>query len=74
MIEEENKMTVKQFIQLHKGIDIVKVELFELNENVIWDTDTEILARADELHEKWKNAEVQDWQFDEDTLYLSVIK
>lgn len=67
-------MTVKRFIQLYEGVNIVKVELFELNENVSWDTDTEILSRADELHEEWKNAEVQGWQFDEDTLYLSVIK
>ena len=67
-------MTVKQFIQLYEGFDVVKVELFEINENIEWDTDTEILSRADELHEECKNAEVQGWQFDEDTLYLSIIK
>ena len=67
-------MNVKQFIQLYEGFNVVKVELFELNENIGWDTDTEILSRADGLHEEWKNAEVQGWQFDEDTLYLSVIK
>ena len=67
-------MTVRQFIQLYEGYDVIKTELYELNENISWDTDTEELTRADGLHEEWKNAEVQGWQFDEDTLYLSVIK
>ncbi len=67
-------MKVKDFIKLYEGYYIIKTELFEVNENVNWNTDTEELSRADGLHEEWKNAEVQGWQFDEDVLYLSVIK
>ena len=68
-------MTVKQFIQLYEGFDVVKVELFELNENIGWNTDTEILSRADELHEEWKNAEVQSWCImDNNHISLTVIK
>ena len=67
-------MKVKQFIQLYEGYNVVKTELYEINENVSWDTDTEQLTQTDGLHEEWKNAEVQGRQFDEDTLYLSVIK
>lgn len=67
-------MTVKEFIKLYEGTNRINVELYDINENVYRKSDTEELLTDDGLYKEWKNAEIEGWNIDYDTLYLSVIK
>ena len=68
-------MTVKAFFNMMDEINEVNVDLYEINENVQMETTSEIITRNDELHEEWKNAEVQSWCImDDNHISLTVIK
>ncbi len=67
-------MTVKEFVKLYAGIAHIDVELYEINENVQWNTDTDELSRDDDLHNEWKNAVIQSWDIGEYHIILNVIK
>lgn len=68
-------MTVKEFFNMMDGINEINVDLYEINENVQMETTSEIITRNDELHEEWKNAEVQSWCImDNNYILLTVIK
>lgn len=68
-------MTVREFIEMYEECSkLVSVELYEINENVRRKSDTEELRECDGLHEEWKNAKIQGWSIEYDTIYLSVIK
>ena len=68
-------MTVKAFFNMMDGINEVNVDLYEINENVQMETTSEIITRNDELHEEWKNAEVQSWCImDNNYILLTVTK
>ena len=68
-------MTVKAFFNMMDRINEVNVDLYEINENVQMETTSEIITRNDDLHEEWKNAEVQSWCImDNNYISLTVIK
>lgn len=68
-------MTVKAFFSMMESPYNVKVDLYEINENVEKITTSDEIIADDGLHEEWKNAEVQNWcVMNEDYMVLSVIK
>lgn len=69
-------MTVKEFCEkASSNIDNMDVELYEINENTALHTTIGEMLNDDGLHEKWKNAEIEEWFVDDEGyLILSVIK
>lgn len=67
-------MTVREFAKLYKGVLRINIELYEINEHIQWNADTDELSRDDELHDEWKNAVIQSWDLGEYHIMLNVIK
>ena len=59
-------MKVKDLFDMMCSADLIEFDLFEINECVALHTNSDEMARDDDLHEEWKNAEIvinylKDW-------------
>ena len=66
-------MTVREFFKNHRDAVNFNVELYEINENVQNNTDTQYIDRKG-LPEEWYDAEIENWYVRDKTFYLDVIK
>lgn len=66
-------MTVQDFFKCHNDTRNFNVELYEINENVQKNTDTDYIDHQG-LSGEWANAEIYDWYVRDNTFYLNVIK
>ena len=66
-------MTVREFFKNHRDAVNFSVELYEINENVQNNTDTQYIDREG-LPEEWYDAEIENWYVSNNTFYLDVIK
>lgn len=67
-------MIVREFAKLYGGIAHLNIELYEINENVQFNTDIHEMSRDGELYREWKNATIQNWDIGEYHIMLNVTK